>query len=123
MTTVYDAAGGSQTFRRLVDRFYEGVAADPLLRPMYPGDLEPARERLRMFLEQYWGGPATYSRQRGHPMLRRRHLEFPIGRAAREAWLTHMQVAVRELEVPEDVRTALIEHFDAASRAMMNLPG
>jgi hemoglobin len=79
--TFYEAVGGEETFRRLVHRFYEGVAADPLLRPLYPEeDLGPAEERLRLFLIQYWGGPRTYGERRGHPRLRMRHVPFRIGK-------------------------------------------
>lgn len=87
--------GGAPFFATLVHRFYEGVEADPLLRPMYPpGDLEPAERRLRMFLEQYWGGPGTYSEERGHPRLRMRHHPYVIDDAARDAWLSHMRRAL-----------------------------
>lgn len=88
----YDAVGGEKAFRQLVHRFYQGVAKDPLLRPMYPEeDLSGAEDRLRMFLEQYWGGPTTYSQTRGHPRLRMRHSPFKIGSAERDAWLRHMR--------------------------------
>jgi hemoglobin len=94
----YDAVGGEPTFRKLVDTFYAGVAGDPVLRPIYPeADLGPAADRLRMFLEQYWGGPSTYSQQRGHPRLRMRHAPFRVGPAERDAWLSHMRVAVDSL--------------------------
>src|SRR4051794_26491097 len=84
----YDAVGGADTFRKLVATFYEGVADDPVLRSLYPEeDLEPAAERLRLFLMQYWGGPDTYSTTRGHPRLRMRHAPFAINVAARDAWL------------------------------------
>lgn len=87
--------GGAPFFATLVHRFYEGVGDDPLLRPMYPpGDLEPAERRLRMFLEQYWGGPGTYSEERGHPRLRMRHQPYVIDDAARDAWLSHMRRAL-----------------------------
>ena len=93
--TLFDAVGGEPTFRKLVDEFYAGVATDPLLRPMYPEeDLGPAADRLRLFLMQYWGGPNTYSAQRGHPRLRMRHAPFRIGAAERDAWLRHMRRAV-----------------------------
>src|SRR5215831_16606069 len=88
--TFYDAVGGEETFRRIVGRFYEEVAKDEMLRALYPEeDLGPAEERLRMFLMQYWGGPHTYSDQRGHPRLRMRHMPFTIGEAERDAWLAH----------------------------------
>ena len=87
--------GGEAFFTTLVHHFYEGVADDPLLRPMYPpGDLAPAERRLRMFLEQYWGGPGTYSEERGHPRLRMRHNPYVIDDAARDAWLLHMRAAL-----------------------------
>ena len=88
----YEAVGGHATFVKLVDVFYDGVAEDPLMRPMYPEeDLGPAKERLLMFLEQYWGGPRTYGEQRGHPRLRMRHMPFQVTPAARDAWLGHMR--------------------------------
>ena len=100
-TTLFEAVGGEPTFRKLVDEFYAGVATDPLLRPMYPEeDLGPAADRMTLFLMQYWGGPNTYSAQRGHPRLRMRHAPFRIGAAERDAWLRHMRRAVDRLELP-----------------------
>src|SRR5580692_10988008 len=93
--TFYEAVGGEETFTRLVSRFYQEVAADPVLRPVYPTeDLGPAEEHLRLFLMQYWGGPPTYNELRGHPRLRMRHVRFVIGPAERDAWLRHMSEAV-----------------------------
>jgi hemoglobin len=117
----YDAVGGEPTFRRLVDRFYEGVADDPLLRPMYPeGDLGPAAERMRLFLMQYWGGPNTYSATRGHPRLRMRHAPFVVNEAARDAWLTHMRAAVDSLGLPEPHHSALWDYLERAAYFMVN---
>ena len=119
--TFYEAVGGAPTFRKLVARFYEGVATDPLLRPMYPEeDLGPAEERLRLFLEQYWGGPTTYSEQRGHPRLRMRHVPFKVDPAARDAWLTHMRVAVDELELPPLYAAELWDYLVRAAHSMVN---
>ncbi len=119
--TIFELAGGEETFRRLVDRFYAGVASDPLLRPLYPGeDLSGAAERLRLFLEQYWGGPPAYSERRGHPRLRMRHLPFAIGRAERDAWLRNMKEAVDSIDLHPKVRSAFLEYFEAASTAMIN---
>ncbi|GAA2599761.1 globin [Actinomadura fulvescens] len=121
--TFYEAVGGEETFRRLVHRFYQGVADDPLLRPLYPEeDLGPAEERLRLFLIQYWGGPSTYSEQRGHPRLRMRHVPFVIGEAERDAWLRHMREAVDELELPEQLDTMLWNYFTMAAQSMVNAP-
>lgn len=120
---VYQAAGGEATFTVLVERFYAGVASDPALRALYPEeDLANAAVRLRLFLIQYWGGPSTYSELRGHPRLRMRHTPFAIGLAEREAWLGHMRVAVESLDLPRDVRDALLEYFETASLAMINQP-
>ena len=122
--TFYDAVGGAETFRRLVHRFYEGVAEDPVLRPLYPeADLSGAEERLRMFLEQYWGGPRTYSEQRGHPRLRMRHAEWVIGERERDAWLGHMHDAVASVELAADARAAIWEHLERASYSLVNAPG
>ena len=99
ISNVYQAAGGEETFTLLVRRFYAGVAEDPVLRPVYPEeDLANAEERLRLFLIQYWGGPATYNELRGHPRLRMRHARFTIGEAERDAWLRHMRTALDEAE-------------------------
>ena len=122
--TVYDLVGGHAFFERLVAAFYRGVAADPLLRPMYPeADLGPAEERLRLFLEQYWGGPTTYSDQRGHPRLRLRHAPFPIDEAARNRWLAHMEAALAEQGLPPDLHEEMWKYFTMAAIAMENRPG
>jgi hemoglobin len=124
--TMYEAAGGEETFTRLIDRFYAGVAADPVLRPLYPEDDEElafAAEHLRLFLIQYWGGPAWYSERRGHPRLRLRHAPFAIGPAERAAWMHHMLAAVDSLELPRAVRAAFVDYFEKAATAMMNQPG
>lgn len=121
--TFFEAVGGEETFNRLVHRFYQGVAEDPLLRPLYPEEeLGPAEERLRLFLIQYWGGPNTYSAQRGHPRLRMRHAPFVIGEAERDAWLRHMRDAVDELELPEQLETMLWNYFTMAAQSMVNAP-
>jgi hemoglobin len=120
----YEAVGGEETFRRLVDRFYAGVAGDPALRALYPeDDLGPAADRLRMFLMQYWGGPATYSAQRGHPRLRMRHAPFPIGIAQRDAWLRHMRDAVDSLELPPEYERPLWDYLTRAADSLRNVPG
>lgn len=117
----YELVGGEETFRRLVARFYVGVAADPVLRPLYPEeDLGPAEERLRMFLIQYWGGPRTYSQQRGHPRLRMRHVPFGIGERERVAWLTHMRAAVDSLDLPEEHAATLWRYLETAAMSLQN---
>ena len=120
----FEQIGGSETFRKLVDVFYEGVTKDELLRPMYPEeDLGPAKERLRMFLEQYWGGPHTYSEQRGHPRLRMRHNVFPITPAAKDAWLKHMRAAVDSLELSPLDEATLWDYLDRAAHSLINTLG
>jgi hemoglobin len=120
--TFFAAVGGEEMFRRLVDAFYAGVADDPVLRPLYPEqDLRPAAERLRMFLIQYWGGPATYSAQRGHPRLRMRHAPFPINAAARDAWLRNMRAALDSLELPAGYDQTLWDYLRAAAESLRNV--
>jgi hemoglobin len=119
--TLFDLVGGEETFRRLVGRFYAGVRADPQLRALYPEeDLGPAEVRLRMFLVQYWGGPRTYSEQRGHPRLRMRHAPFAIDGAARDAWLRHMREAVDSLELPAELADPLWRYLEMAAHSMQN---
>lgn len=119
--TFYDAVGGEPTFTRLVHRFYQGVAADPVLRPLYPEDeLAQAEVRLRLFLMQYWGGPRTYDEQRGHPRLRMRHAPFAIDPAARDAWLGHMHDAVESLNLPAELRDRLWDYLRDAAYALTN---
>jgi len=121
---VFEAAGGESTFRLLVERFYAGVASDPVLRPVYPeADLSGAADRLAMFLIQYWGGPNTYSQQRGHPRLRMRHQPFAIGQRERDAWLRHMTEAVDSMKLQPSIRKALLDYFETASTAMINTGG
>lgn len=117
----YDQVGGRATFERLVRTFYDGVASDPVLRPMYPEeDLEGAIQRLTGFLEQYWGGPGTYSEQRGHPRLRMRHLPFKVNPEARDRWLLHMRAAVDALELSPLDDATLWAYLDRAAHAMVN---
>ena len=117
----FEQVGGTETFKKLVEHFYAGVATDDVLRPMYPEqDLGPAAERLRMFLEQYWGGPDTYQQERGHPRLRMRHMPFHINPLARERWLLHMQAAVDALELSQLHRAELWGYLDRAATAMLN---
>ena len=119
--TLYERVGGAPFFVALVDRFYEGVAADPVLLALYPepDDLAPARQRLTLFLVQYWGGPTTYSDERGHPRLRMRHAPFAIGPAERERWLLHMRAAIDAMADPEAAQ-AMRDYVDMAAEAMQN---
>ena len=120
---LYDAVGGMPFFERLVGRFYAGVADDSILRPLYPeADLEGATRRLSLFLAQYWGGPTTYSDERGHPALRMRHAPFAIGGAERDRWLLHMRSAIDASDAPDDAKARLHEYVSMAAEAMRNRP-
>ncbi|OAE02108.1 MULTISPECIES: globin [unclassified Arthrobacter] len=119
----YDAVGGHDTFVKLIDVFYDGVATDPLLRPMYPEeDLAPAKRRFLMFLEQYWGGPTTYGEERGHPRLRMRHMPFKVTPEAKDRWLFHMRTAVDALELPPLYEGTLWDYMERAALSMVNSP-
>ncbi len=125
-TTFYDAVGGANTFGTIVSRFYELVREDEVLRPLYPeDDFDAAEDRLRMFLEQYWGGPRTYSEQRGHPRLRMRHAPFRIGPIERDAWLRCMHTAVASIStatLDDPHRRELLDYLEMAADAMVNSP-
>lgn len=119
--SLYDAAGGMPFFAALVGRFYDGVASDPTLRPLYPeADLAGARHRLTLFLAQYWGGPRTYDAERGHPRLRMRHMPFAIGPGERDAWLRLMRDAIAWSDPPPGVAARLLAYVDMAAEAMRN---
>lgn len=118
---VYEAVGGLPWFVALVERFYEGVARDPILRPMYPDDLSGPIAHTAGFLAQYWGGGTVhYSDDRGHPRLRMRHAPFVIGQAERDAWLGHMVDAVRSGGLPPELEQRMIDYFELASTHMIN---
>jgi truncated hemoglobin YjbI len=117
----YDQVGGRPTFERLVHEFYRGVASDDVLKPMYPEeDLGPAERRLLMFLEQYWGGPTSYSQERGHPRLRMRHGAFHVNPDARDRWLAHMRAALDRLELSPLHEATLWDYLQRAAHAMVN---
>ena len=121
--SLYEEMGGRATFEKLVSHFYALVSIDPVLRPMYPDDdIKGAAERLLMFLEQYWGGPSTYSEQRGHPRLRMRHATFHISEMERDVWLRHMKSAVDELGMRDDLREELWSYLVVAANSMVNQP-
>jgi hemoglobin len=118
--SLYDRIG-EEPFRQIVHAFYEGVAGDPELRALYPEeDLGPAEERLALFLIQYWGGPTTYSQERGHPRLRMRHAGFHIDLAARDLWLGHMRAAVDAAGLAEADREELWAYLEHAANFMVN---
>jgi hemoglobin len=123
VTSLFDRAGGMPFFSALVERFYAGVANDPVLRPLYPeADLGPAARRLTLFLAQFWGGPATYSQERGHPRLRMRHAPFSIGSDERDRWLRHMGAAVAASDADEGMAAEMMGYFTTAAEAMRNRP-
>ena len=117
----WEQVGGRPTFERLVRAFYAGIRTDDVLLPMYPeDDLEGAIQRLTGFLEQYWGGPGTYSEERGHPRLRMRHMPFKVNPDARDRWLKHMRAALDQLELPPLQDATLWAYLDRAAQAMVN---
>jgi hemoglobin len=117
---MYEKVGGDAFFRVLVDRFYAGVEADPVLRPLYPDDLEGPKEHLRLFLVQYWGGPRAYQEQRGHPRLRMRHAPFAIGLGERDAWLRLMLSALSEAGLDEEDEAEMAEYFRSSATQLIN---
>jgi hemoglobin len=119
--TFYDEIGGEPTITAIVAAFYRGVAQDEVLRPLYPEeDLGPAEERFRLFLMQYWGGPTTYSDQRGHPRLRMRHAPFAVTPVAKDHWLTHFRAALDEVGLPEEQDAQFWEYVTHAAQFMVN---
>jgi hemoglobin len=118
--TVFEVVGGQPFFDALVERFYVRVEADPTLRPLYPADLAPGMRALALFLGQYWGGPPSYSAEKGHPRLRMRHAPFAIAGRERDAWLAAMLAALDDSDVPPAAAIMMREYFTTASTAMIN---
>ncbi|MCX6513400.1 MAG: globin [Actinobacteria bacterium] len=120
--SLYQEVGGSDFFIELVNKFYEGVINDEVIISLYPdrNDFEGAKERLSLFLMQYWGGPTTYSEERGHPRLRQRHFPFAIGERERDHWLMHMQGAIDAMPTSDSVRTRLSEYMSNAAQHLVN---
>ncbi|MBO1768050.1 globin [Allobranchiibius sp. GilTou38] len=121
LQTFYAQVGGHETFAKLVHEFYRGVASDPPLRALYPEeDLGRAEDRLRGFLEQYWGGPTTYSEERGHPRLRMRHMPFSVTPAQRDRWILHMMAAVDTLDLDQTHDLLLRDYLTRAAYSLVN---
>jgi len=119
-SSVYHRVGGRAFFIELVDRFYQLVESDLVLRPLYPEDLEPGKRHLASFLAQYWGGPQDYSQERGHPRLRRRHMAFSIGEPERDSWITHMKSALDSMQINDEERYEITRYFDYTATLLMN---
>lgn len=120
-SSLYEAVGGEPAFRQLVGEFYVGVAGDPILRALYPEeDLGPAADRLALFLMQYWGGPTTYSRTRGHPRLRMRHAPFAVTPEAKEHWLTHFRAGLDEADLTPEQDAQFWDYVTHAAQFMVN---
>lgn len=119
--TFYDQIGGHETFAKLVHVFYQGIAGDELLRPMYEDeDLGPSERRMLMFLEQYWGGPRTYLEERGHPRLRMRHMPFAVTPEARDRWLLHMRAGVAAINLSPLHEATLWDYLERAAHSLVN---
>ncbi len=116
----YDAVGGSEFFSTLVAGFYEGITQDEVLRPMYPEDLTDAKRHLQLFLEQYWGGPNTYQRERGHPRLRMRHMPFAVNADARDRWIMHMRNSLSDIDLAPELKDQLWTYLVTAAHSLMN---
>ncbi|MCH7482387.1 MAG: globin [Chloroflexi bacterium] len=121
-STLYDRVGGLDFFVTLIERFYEAVVGDPVLRPLYPDDLDAPKARLAGFLAQYWGGPPQYSAERGHPRLRMRHAPFAIGQVERDAWVRHMRAALGSADVSPEDAAALADYFEDTATFLINRP-
>lgn len=121
--SLYELVGGEETFRRMVDVFYARVEADPDLRPLFPDDLEAGKRWQFLFLSQFFGGPAQYAEERGHPRLRMRHMPFVIDQRARDLWLKHMLAAMDEVGIQEPMHSMMTDYFVRASQHMINKDG
>jgi len=120
LPTIYEAVGGAEVFTRIIENFYNGIESDALIRPMYPADLTESKRSMTLFVMQYFGGPRTYSDERGHPRLRLRHAPFSIGIAERDAWMKHMKNAIEAEHFAPPLETVLLNYFENTATFMMN---
>jgi len=118
--TLYDAIGGAPAIRDLVERFYPKVQQDPLLSPIFPEDIRPVMEKQYLFLTQFFGGPALYSDQYGHPMMRARHMPFPVTPSRAEAWLACMAGALAETDIPSELQGMMLERLSGPAHHFIN---
>lgn len=120
MQSIYEKIGGEATIRQLVEAFYPRVQAHPLLRPLFPADLTETMEKQYDFLSQFFGGPPLYTEKRGHPMLRARHLPFPIDQKTADAWLSCMAAALQEVGIDEKIQKEMWDRFVLTAYHMIN---
>jgi hemoglobin len=118
--TIYEAVGGGDGIRRIVEAFYPKVQKHPLLGPLFPDDIMPVMEKQYMFLSQFFGGPSLYSDQYGHPMMRGRHMPFPITVERAEAWLACMREALAETELPQELQQIVLDRLSAPAHHFVN---
>lgn len=119
-TTIYEAIGGAEKLEQIVEAFYPRVKANPLLGPLFPEDIEPVMEKQKLFLTQFFGGPQLYSDQYGHPMMRARHMPFPINKQRADAWLACMGGALEEVGLEEDLRAIVLHRLSAPANHFIN---
>jgi len=120
--SLYEAIGGAEAIRTIVELFYPRVQADPLLSPLFPEDIHPVMEKQFMFLSQFFGGPSLYSDEFGHPMMRGRHMPFPITTEHAAAWLNCMREALSETHLDEELQQVVIERLSGPAHHFVNTP-
>ena len=123
--TAYDILGGETGVRKLVDSFYDYMDSMPEaseIRALHAKSLKASRDKLFLFLSGWLGGPDLYIQKYGHPMLRRRHLPFPIGVNERDQWMLCMQKALADMQLPADIEQRLVQAFFQTADHMRNKP-
>lgn len=118
--TIYERIGGAEAIKQLVKRFYEKVQKQPLLAPLFPVDIEPVRDKQMLFLTQFFGGPMVYSDLYGHPMMRARHMPFPITSERADAWLQCMSEALAGIDIDEHLQAAILERLKGTAYHFIN---
>ncbi|MFE5322154.1 globin [Paenibacillus sp. NPDC056579] len=118
--TPFEALGGAETIRRIVDAFYPLVQANPVIGPLFPEDIDPVREKQYLFLTQFFGGPPLYSSLYGHPMMRARHLPFEITPERAEAWLGCMRQALDKVGLEPELKAFVLERLKGPAYHFIN---
>jgi hemoglobin len=118
-STVFEQLG-EENIALLVERFYDLVFEHPQIGHLFKSDKDLIREKQRMFLTQFLGGPPLYTQRYGHPQLRARHMPHPIGQEDAVAWLSCMARAIGTLDIDEPLKDALFKRFVPTAMFMVN---
>lgn len=123
--TAYDLLGGKQSVRRIVDRFYDLMEADPAyaeLRALHATDLEPMRVSLTGFLVAWLGGPRDWFDEHPGLCMMSAHRDVAITETSARQWADAMARAVRDRVSDATLADRMGEALASMALAMGGVP-